>query len=502
MDFENNLLSALLFSPWFGIGLIFVFREDLPARTSAFLSSIVTFILSVVMLSQFQPQSPNFQMVELHEMIRFLGVNYHIGIDGISLFLVMASTFLTPVALMASWNQKFGVWQSQALILSFQFTILGSLLAMDLFLFYMFFELTLIPIYFLTITWGGEHRKAIAFKYILYMLAGSLMLLVGIIYLGLLYKTATGNWSFNIQELTRLNIPYFLQFWLFATFAFAFAVKTPLFPLHTWVSIYRQTPASGAVELGGLLIKLGPYAFLRFAIPLFPDAAAQMMIPFLVVAAFTILYGAWIASIQKDIKNVLAYSIVSHAGTLILGLFAFNLQAWTGSVVQMANQTIITSGLFLSAGMLYHRLQTHQIGAYSGVVKFAPKLSFFFLFFTLASIGLPGLSGFVGEILILLGAAQTHLLLAAVGGLGVIFSAVYMLSMYRQTMFGEVNIPCSKISDLNFRESFILLILAVVVLVIGVYPQPMIERIEPSVQKMLETSETASETSTFSLFKY
>ena len=501
MDFENNLLSALLFSPWLGIALIFVFREDFPARTSALLSSLITFILSIIMLAQFQLQSPNFQMVELYEMIRFFGVNYHIGIDGISLFLVMASAILTPVSLVASWNKKFGVWQSQILILFFQFTILGSLLAMDLFLFYMFFELTLLPIYFLTITWGGQNRRAISFKYILYMLAGSLVLLVAIIYMGFLYKTATGIWSFSIQELTRLSIPYFLQLWLFAAFAFAFAVKTPLFPLHTWVSIYQQTPASGSVEVGGLLIKLGPYAFLRFAMPLFPEAVSQMMIPFLIIAAFTILYAAWIAMVQRDIKNVLAYSIVSHAGTLILGLFAFNLQAWTGSVVQMANQAIITSGLFLSVGMLYHRLQTNEIGAYSGVVKFAPKLSFFFLFFTLASIGLPGLSGFVGEILILLGVAKTHLLLAAVGGLGVIFSAVYMLSMYRKTMFGVVKIPCQKISDLNLREFLLLLVLAIVVLVMGIYPQPMIERISPTIQNVFKTSTISSESSTFSFLK-
>ncbi len=509
MQAEFPILSLILFSPLLGLVLACVFRDandGVPAKVSALLSCLITFGLSVFLLTQFNLGVPGFQFVEKRPWIEVFGIHYYLGVDGFNLFFILTSALLTPLGLLAAWNMSNKVWQFQAQMMALQVGVFGSFLALDVFLFYAFFEVMLIPLYFLIGIWGGENRIHAAFKYFIYTMAGSLVLLVALVYTGYLYYASTGVWSFSINDWYTMAIPVEAQRWLFIGFALAFAIKTPMFPFHTWMpDVHHETPTIGAVELGGLLLKLGPYGFVRFVIPVFPDAS-QEFIPYMVgLSLVGILYGGMVAMVQPHMRRLMAYSTVSHLGFVILGLFVFTMNGLAGSVIQMINHAIAAAGLFLCIGMLVERTQSQEIATHGGVIKTMPILASFFLFFTMASIGLPGLNGFIGEILIMLGAAEFNVIYAIIAALGVIIAAIYMLRMYRLVMFGTVtNEKVRNAHDLNLREIVVLVPLAFITLAMGVYPQPFFERVNPTLTAYLEDvkGDEIQAASGFSIAKY
>jgi NADH-quinone oxidoreductase subunit M len=370
--------------------------------------------------------------------------------------------------------------------------MLGALVATDLFLFYVFWEVMLIPMYFLIGIWGGERRIYAAIKLVLYTMAGSLLMLVAIVYVAIAHQQEIGQYSFDLLRLLDLSLPLSTQRWLFAAFALAFAIKVPMFPLHTWLpDAHTEAPTGGSVILAGVLLKMGTYGFLRFAVPLFPQAAMEAM-PFIAaLATIGIVYGALVCMVQPDLKRLVAYSSVSHLGFVMLGLAALNLQGVQGSLYQMLNHGLSTGGLFLAVGVIYERRHTRLIREFGGLWAQVPLYAAIFMVVMLSSVGLPGLNGFVGEFLILLGAFKTYPVAAIIGSSGVLLGAVYLLWMYQRVMFGPLENPKNReLKDLSLREVLMFAPLIVLFFVMGMYPQPFLKRMEPSVQATLARLET------------
>jgi NADH-quinone oxidoreductase subunit M len=399
------------------------------------------------------------------------------------------TTFLTPLTLLASWDSIHARTREFMICMLFlESGMVGVFAAIDLFLFYVFWEATLIPMYFLIGVWGGPQRIYAAVKFILYTMAGSLLMLVAILALYFLHRQATGDATFNLFQLLQLELPLSMQRWLFLAFFLAFAIKVPLFPFHTWLpDAHVEAPTAGSVILAGVLLKMGTYGFVRFCLPLFPEASVVATPIIALLAVVGIIYGALMALVQTDIKKLVAYSSVSHLGFVMLGIFAFNSQGLDGAVLQMVNHGLSTGALFLLVGMLYDRRHTREIGDFGGVTKVMPMFAAFFLVVSLSSIGLPGLNGFVGEFLVLLGAFQTIPIFAIIGALGVILAAVYMLWMYQRVMFGEVTHAVNKqLTDLTLREVVVLVPVVLVIVWIGLYPQPFLRRMEASTRAIVE----------------
>jgi NADH-quinone oxidoreductase subunit M len=487
-------LTPLLVIPVVGAVVLLLIsssRRQALFTTSLFFSAL-TFVWSLKTLSQFGGGTGEMQLIERTPWMPVYGIEYIVGIDGISLFLVLLTTFLVPLAILASWSVKEKIKEYLFFMLVLETGMLGALVALDLFLFYVFWEVMLVPMYFLIGVWGGPRRIYAAVKFVVYTMSGSLLMLVAIIYLATRHAHVTQTLSFNLLQIHDLQLPFEEQIWLFLAFALSFAIKVPLFPFHTWLpDAHVEAPTAGSVILAAILLKMGTYGFIRFAIPLFPDASLAAA-PFIIaLSVIGIIYGALVATMQADIKKLVAYSSVSHLGFVMLGLFALNIQGIEGSVYQMLNHGLSTGALFLLVGMIYDRRHTRMIEDFGGLWNQLPIFSSFLLVVTFSSIGLPGLNGFIGEFLILLGAFAVVPLWTVAAASGLILGAIYMLWMFRRVIFGPLTCPENRqLTDLNGREIFILAPIVALIVIMGVYPRPFLDRMSPSVEAALKKIST------------
>lgn len=495
-------LVLVTFLPLVGVLVILFLKPEQKeaARWSALIASLATFLISLATLAQFNPSTPGLQMVVNLPWIVVdqWGMNFHLGVDGLSILLVLLTTFLTPISILSTWSAiQDQVRQFMIFFLLLEVGMVGVFLAQDLFLFYIFWEFTLVPMYFLIGIWGGGRRMYAAVKFFLYTMAGSILMLLAILWLGIQQGT------FDLPALVaKNNIPANLQLWLFLAFAAAFAIKVPMWPLHSWLpDAHVEAPTAGSVILAGVLLKMGSYGFLRFNLPLFPAASRQLAPWMATLAVIGILYGAAVSYAQKDVKKLVAYSSVSHLGFVILGLFALNAQGIQGSILQMVNHGLSTGALFLIVGMIYERRHTREMDAFGGLWKVMPVFSVLSLIVALSSMGLPGLNGFVGEFTILLGAwgagqaggpLQTPLF-AGLAALGVILAAVYILFMFQKIFLGPVTREENrKLKDLNVREILTLAPLIILIFWIGLYPQPFFSLMSASVGNLVQTIQAVS----------
>jgi NADH-quinone oxidoreductase subunit M len=486
------ILSTLVVLPVVGAILLLFVRpgdnEERVSRMIALVISLLVFAETLLMWSRFSAGSAEFQFVERHAWIPAFGITYAVGVDGISLLLVVLTGFLTPIALLSSWESVHTKTRAFCMfVLLLESAMIGVFVSLDLFLFYVFWDAMLVPMYFLIGIWGYDRRVYAAVKFILYTMAGSVLMLLAILGMAYLHYTTTGAYSFDLLKLYALEVPPNLQFWFFLAFALAFAIKVPLFPFHTWLpDAHVEAPTAGSVILAGVLLKMGTYGLVRFAFPLFPQAAVFFAPALGVLAVVGIIYGALVAMVQPDMKKLVAYSSVSHLGFVVLGITALNMQGVQGAVYQMLNHGISTGGLFLIVGMLSDRRHTRLISEYGGLKAVMPRLVAAFLIVTLSSIGLPGLNGFVGEFLILLGAFRADPKLAAFATSGVILSATYMLWMFQRVNYGPVtNEKNATLPDLQPREWTIIAPVIAVAVLMGVLPNFFLRPIGPSVERTL-----------------
>ncbi|MCX6550609.1 MAG: NADH-quinone oxidoreductase subunit M [Acidobacteria bacterium] len=487
------ILSLLVALPLVGaVLLLFVGNRDHERdrfiQWAALGISLAEFAATLWMWARFDPARADFQMVERADWIPSFGIQYAVGVDGITLFLVVLTGFLTPLALLGSWQSVHKkVREFSFFMLALESAMIGVFLSLDMFLFYLFWDAMLIPMYFLIGIWGYDRRVYAAVKFILYTMAGSVLMLVAILSLAYMHSVATGSYSFSYEALLTLTIPRHAQVWFFLAFALAFAIKVPLFPFHTWLpDAHVEAPTAGSVILAGVLLKMGTYGLLRFAFPLFPDAAAYFSPLLATLAVIGIVYGALVAMVQPDMKKLVAYSSVSHLGFVVLGITAMNIQGVQGAVYQMLNHGVSTGALFLIVGMLSDRRHTRLISEFGGLKHVMPKFVAAFFVVTLSSIGLPGLNGFVGEFLILFGAFRWNVTFATIAATGVILSAVYMLWMFQRVNYGPVTNPKNEgLKDLSTREWWVLGPAIAVAIVMGVAPSYFLNPMKPAVNRIV-----------------
>lgn len=497
------LTSLVIFLPLLGALALLALPSARAVKWTALGTTVATFVASIALFMAYDPAVSTATGPQLAHIVdgwfpEGVDIKYFVGIDGLNVLLVLLTTLLGPIVVLSSWyyidsNHK-GYY---ALLLILQTGITGVFTAFDLVLFYVFFELTLIPMYFIIGIWGGEDRIYAAIKFVLYTLVGSLLMLGGVLYLGFAAGAAQGvGFTTDWYNLLAYTIPLGTQTWLFFVFALAFAIKVPLFPLHTWLpDAHVQAPTGGSVILAGVLLKMGTYGLIRFCLPFFPNAAQSAAVLIGALAVIGIIYGALLARVQPDAKKLVAYSSVSHLGFVVLGIFAFTTEAMQGAVIQMINHGISTGALFLLVGMLYERRHTRLMKDYGGLATSVPILTTFMILSVLASAGLPGLNGFVGEFMILLGAFKSTVLdspmLVALATTGVILAAVYLLHMVSQTFFGELTHPeNAEMEDMTPREFLLMAPLAVLMIVMGFFPQPFLNQTAPTTDFLLETIET------------
>ncbi len=496
MDAAFPWLSLVLWLPVVGAPFVLALpaRAHLAIRRVTLAVTLLTFAFSLPLFTLFQNGVAGMQFEERRDWIPAFGISYHLGIDGISLLLVLLTTLLLPICVLASWTYiTKRVKEFHVLLLVLATGMIGVFVALDLFVFYVFWELMLIPMYFLIGIWGGRERIYASVKFFLYTFVGSLLMLVAILVFFFQYRALTGNVSYDLLDWYGVTLPAATQALLFLAFFLAFAIKVPMFPFHTWLpDAHVQAPTAGSVLLAAVLLKMGTYGFVRFAMPLFPDATLRFLPWLLALSVIAILYGAMVATVQPNVKKLVAYSSVSHLGFVTLGLFVLNTQGIQGGVLQMVNHGLSTGALFLLVGMLYERRHTYEIADFGGLARPMPVFATLFMIVTLSSIGLPGLNGFVGEFLVLIGAFRAHPGYAVPATAGVILVAVYMLWMYQRVMFNGITREENRdVPDLDRRELAILVPIAVLIVWLGVYPKPFLDKIEPAVQTLVERMESA-----------
>ena len=485
------ILTALVLVPLAGSILTLLASNRRPELTKlvALLTSVFTGALGLWLLASFETGEGGFQFQSTHQWIPSWGIGWHLGVDGISLFLVVLTGVLFPLVIVGCDphhdEKRYLSW-----LLLLEAGVMGSFLSLDLFLFFLFFEIVLVPMYFLIGGWGYDQRVYAATKFFLYTMVGSAFMLVGIVTTALLARNDLGKITFDLLEISEAGFATSTGRWLFFAFAIAFAVKVPLFPLHTWLpDAHTQAPTAGSVILAGVLLKLGTYGLLRFGVYLFPEAALWSRELFLTLAVIGIIWGAVAATMQSDLKRLVAYSSVAHLGFIVLGTFAFTSEAISGGVMQMINHGVSTGALFLLVGMIYERRHTRQIAELKGLQKVAPIFAAAFMVVMLSSIGVPGLNGFVGEFLVLIGSFSTARWWVVIGATGVILAALYLLWAYQRVFHGEPDEANSSFRELRLREALVLLPFIGLIVFCGVYPKPMLDRIEPSVKVVLERVE-------------
>jgi NADH-quinone oxidoreductase subunit M len=484
-----DLLSWIVFLPIAGAVLLLFFPREAKGAIKgfAFLLSLAVFVVSLKLLTGFETNA-EMQFVKHVPWIPSLGISYKVGLDGISLFLVLLVTFLQPITILSAFraiNER--VKEFYICMLLLETAMIGAFVALDLFLFYVFWELMLIPMYFLIGMWGGQRRIYAAVKFFIYTMIGSLLMLVAILVLVYTYKAQSGELTFELSKLYFVSLTQKTQWLLFLAFALSFAIKVPMFPFHTWLpDAHVEAPTAGSVILAGVLLKMGGYGFIRFAMPLFPEAALRAVPLIAVLAIIGIIYGACVAMVQKDVKKLVAYSSVSHLGFVMLGLFMLNTQAVEGAIYQMLNHGLSTGALFLLVGVIYERRHTRMIEDFGGITRVMPVFAFVFMFVTLSSIGLPPLNGFIGEFLILLGTFKAKAVYAILGATGVVLGAIYMLWMYQRVFFGEIKHAVNEtLKDLTPREIVVFVPILIMIVFMGVYSKPFLSRMEPSVKQFI-----------------
>lgn len=487
-----GLVSILILIPLAGaLVLLFVPRSpagDRATRWIALITVLLNFVLSVALFLRFEIGKPDMQFVERLPWIPQLGISWLVGVDGLSLLLVMLTTFLMIIAIGGSWTAITDrVKEYNLLFLILEAGVIGVFVSLDLFLFYVFWEFTLIPMALLIGIWGHGRRVYAAVKFILFTMFGSTLMLVALLALVYINRAATGTLTFALPDILKTPVPAAAQPLLFAAFALAFMIKVPMFPFHTWLpDAHVEAPTAGSVILAGVLLKMGTYGFIRFNLPLFPQASHEYAPVLIVLALIGIIYGAIVSAVQRDIKSLVAFSSVSHLGSVMLGLFAFNAQGLSGGILQMINHGLSTGALFLLVGMLYERRHTRLIADFGGIARVMPVYAAFFLIVMFSSVGLPGLNGFVGEFLILVGAFRANYWYAVFAATGVVLSAVYLLWMYQRAMNGPVTNEANKgLKDLSGREIALLVALVVVIIWIGVYPATFLNPMQASVANLL-----------------
>lgn len=507
----SHLLSILTFLPAIAaLALVLVpGLSDATCKRTALVATLLTFLFSLQLLIDFDPTRTGFQFIEHHAWLPAWGVHYFVGVDGMSLLLVVMTTFLMPIVFLAAWNDPAkSVRQFTFFMLTLETGMLGAFVSLNLFQFYLFWELMLIPMYFIIGIWGGPRRIYAAIKFFLYTMFGSLLMFVAILVVYYLHYQQFGQLTLDLVRASAHSAPALLdtvipltgeapwwrtQYWLFAAFALAFAVKVPLFPFHTWLpDAHVEAPTAGSVVLAAVLLKMGTYGFLRLAVPLFPNAALEFVPIIFGLSLMGILYAALIAMVQSDVKRLVAYSSVAHLGYVMLGMFAFNREGVTGSVLQMVNHGLSTGALFMLVGMIYERRHTRQISEFGGIAKPMPVFAALFGIVAMSSIGLPGLNGFVGEFLIMLGAWLANPAVAAASAFGVVLAAAYMLWMFRRVMFGPVDNPENRgLIDLDLREKVVLVAMIVPIVWIGVQPGFFLSRLTGSTAEIVSRVEAA-----------
>jgi len=477
-DFATQLgfrgLTFVTFLPILGAAVMLVFMRKRPSayKTTALVTTIVTFALAVFLATQFQTGTADFQFQENSSWIPGLAIAYHLGVDGISILMVLLTTLLSMVAILGTWNsiKDRGIAFFVGLLV-LETGMIGVFVSMDLFLFYVFWEVQLIPMYFIIGLWGGARRVYAAIKFFLFTFAGSVLMLVAILAVVWWNAKNGGGLTFDIQTLQQVGFPGGFAAWSFAAFFIAFAIKVPMFPVHTWLpDAHTEAPTAGSVLLAGVLLKMGVYGMIRFCIGFFPEISVRAIIPVLILSVIAVVYGAAMSLVQPDMKRLVAYSSVSHMGFITAGLFTFNQQGIEGAILQMVSHGVLTGALFMMVGFFYDRTHTRLIKDYSGMARPMPIAAAFFSLFVIGSLGLPGLSGFVGEFLILVGLFQYAKVFAIVASIGVVLGAAYLLWMYQRTMFQQANEKWLSLKDIGAREILTLVPLLGMAVWIGIYP--------------------------------
>lgn len=490
------LLNITIFLPLAGVITLLFFpkEKDQLIKIWALFISVVTFLLSIPLFCGFRSDSARIQFETLASWIPAIGANYRVGLDGISILLFMLTTFMIPIAILASFSTiHYRVKEYMISFLFLETGMLGVFSALDLLLFYIFWEAMLIPMYLIIGVWGGPRRIYAALKFVIYTMVGSALMLAAILYLYFTNHNFTGTYTFDILKMYQLGIPFGKQVWLFLAFALAFAIKVPVFPLHTWLpDAHVEAPTAGSIILAAVLLKMGTYGFLRFNLPIFPEATLYFTPLFFILAVIGILYGALVSMVQDDIKKLVAYSSVAHLGFVMLGIFAMTTQSLQGGIIQMVNHGLSTGALFLAVGMIYERRHTRLIDEFGGISKSMPIFASLFMIVCLSSLGLPGTNGFVGEFLILIGTFMVNKTFAVLGTAGIILAAVYLLWMYKRMMFGTITREENrKLIDLDLREIVALVSIILFIFWIGIYPHTFTQKSEASVQHLIQRVEKA-----------